>query len=47
MFSMTSDCMFVQRMQVSSSYTKIQNKKDLKTTLRVLENNINQIIEDK
>jgi hypothetical protein len=27
-------------------YTEVRNKKDLETTLRAFENNINQIIED-
>lgn len=43
---MTNTCVFVQGTQVSSSCTEIRNKKDLETTLRAFENNINQIIED-
>jgi hypothetical protein len=41
---MTNGCVFVQGIQVSSICTEFQNKKDLKTTLRAFENNINQII---
>lgn len=45
-FSTTNACFFVQGTQVSSSCTEVRNKKDLETTLRAFENNINQIIED-